>query len=74
MKEKHEYTIEDEIATEFVVDVITEAMKRFSITYNKVDDILTRLKYWDLFNDSGVTCVGAHEGIEPILKEIEEAL
>lgn len=74
MKEIYEYTVEDEIATNFVMDIIINAMQQFSITYAQVVEVLKQLRYWDMFNDTDVTVTGAHEGIEPVLKEIKGAL
>lgn len=68
------YTVEDEIATSYVVNIIEEAMTRYSISYGKVVEVLKKLRYWDLFNDTEVTTMGAHEGIEPILSSIKGAL
>lgn len=66
--------IKEEVATSFVIDIIESAMERFKIAYTDVYKVLKKLRYWEVFNDSEVTTVGAHEGIEPVLKEIETEL
>lgn len=66
--------IRERLATSFVIDIVEEAMKRFSITYEELDKVLRKMNYWEVFNDSEVTAVGAHDGIEPVLDEIEKEL
>lgn len=68
------YTLEDEIATDFIIDIIETTMKRFSITYDKVVTILKDLRYWNMFNESYIVTIGAHEGVEQVLVKIEEYL
>ena len=67
-------TVEVKIVLEFINDIIEEAMKRFQISFEVVSEILEQLGYWEIFTDIETTLVGAHEGIEPILKEIEPEL
>ena len=72
--EKYMYTTEDKVVTKFVIDIIETAIDRFQITYERVVEVLTELRYWELFNDTEVSVVGAHEGIEPVIKEMETLL
>ena len=72
--EKYMYTTEDKVVTKFVIDIIETAIDRFQITYERVVEVLTELRYWELFNDTEVSVVGAHEGIEPVIKVMETLL
>lgn len=63
-----------EVATEFVVDIVEEALSTYGISFDKLYDILDNMGYWEIFNDSEVTAVGAHMGTEEILREIGERL
>ena len=66
--------IVDRVATEFTIEIVEEALKRFNITYDKLDTILRDLGYWERLNDSEVAAVGAHYGIEPVMEDIAKAL
>ena len=66
--------IVQDVAISFITDIIFEAMKRFNIDFNTLNLILEKLNYWQVFNDNEATCVGAHEGIEPVLQRIKENL
>lgn len=68
------YKEEDSIVTEYVIDIIEEAKKRYNITFDKTVECLDTLGYWKLFDDTEITLIGAHEGIEPVLKNIEELI
>lgn len=70
----NDYTVEDIVATSFVIKIIEEAMKRFDTQYEAIVEVLKKLRYWEIFDDAEITTVGAHEGIEPVLKEIGELL
>jgi len=66
--------IANKVATEFVLEVINTAMSKYQVSFETVNTVLTELGLWEIFNDSEVTCVGAHEGIDDIIKEIGEKL
>ena len=66
--------IEEKVATSFVVEIIEEAMKKFNLTYDELNRVLKRMNYWELFNNSEITTVGAHYGVEYVLDKIEEEL
>lgn len=74
MSKKNMTENEEWIATSFVIEIIEEAMKKFNITYDELNRVLKRMNYWEKFNDSEVTTVGAHYGIEPVLDKIEKEL
>ena len=62
------------VAISFITEIIVESITRFNLTFDEVDEILTELGYWDVFIDDEVTCVGAHDGVEPVLQEIADYL
>lgn len=68
------YTEEDSIVTEYVINIIEEAMKRYNLSFDKTVECLDKLRYWELFNNTDITLVGAHDGIEPVLKDIKELI
>lgn len=59
------------VAVEFVCEVINTAMVRFNVDFDTIDKALSASGYWDLFDNIEVTCVGAHDGVEPVLEEIK---
>lgn len=64
----------EKVATSFVIEIIEEAMKKFNLTYDELNRVLKRMNYWELFNNSEITTVGAHYGVEYVLDKIEEEL
>lgn len=69
-----EFSEEDRIATRFMVDAIEEALKRYDISFNTLDDIFKKTGYWEVFNDTRVTLAAAHCGMEEIFEIIEREL
>lgn len=74
MNKKNMAENEEWVATSFVIEIIEEAMKKFNLTYDELNRVLKRMNYWELFNDSEITTVGAHYGFEYVLDKIEEEL
>lgn len=62
------------IAVDFVCEVIRRAIKEFNIDFNTVDKILDKSGYWELFNRIDIVCVGAHDGVEPVLQRLRSYL
>lgn len=60
------------IGVDFIVDVVSAATQEFNLTYDELNNILKDLRYWEVFNNLDLVCVGAHEGVRPILDEIRK--
>lgn len=73
-KTENRNNIIDEAATEFVLDVINSAMLKYGVPFEAVDSALIKLGLWDLFNDSEVTCAGAHNGNDAVVMKIGERI
>ena len=75
MKERNskEFSKEDRMAIRFIVDVIEEALKRYDISFNTLDEIFKKMGYWEIFNDNKATLALTHCGMEEIFKKIERA-
>lgn len=74
MAKRTRQEVANRVATEFTIEIVDEALKRFNITYDRLDTILKDLGYWERLNDSEVAAVGAHYGIEPVMEDIAKAL
>lgn len=44
-------------ANEFVIDIIEEAMQKFNLTYEKLEQILVESRYMEMFNDTELMIV-----------------
>lgn len=60
-------------ANEFAVQFIFELAEYYSITLEKVFDVLTEMNYWRVINDTDVCCELAHDGIQATLHDIEDS-
>lgn len=68
---QNNYSEADDIATEFMCDIITTAMSKYDITFDKLVEILVKIGYWEMFNDTNLMVVGAHHGMESVLEKVE---
>lgn len=59
-------------ANEFTIQLIFELAERYSITLEKVFEVLSEMNYWRVLNDTYVCCELAHDGIEATLNDIGE--
>lgn len=74
MIKKDSYEGDLELACGFITDIIEEAMNRFSLNFNTLSEVLKELGYWKLFDNIEVVCVGAYDGVEPVMQKIEKRL
>lgn len=59
-------------ANEFAIQLVFELAERYSITLEKVFEILSEMNYWRIINDTDVCCELAHDGIQATLTYIGE--
>lgn len=69
---------EDEVKLDvtvgFIVEIIDTAMSRFNLDFESVMRVLDELGYAKLFNNYDVMCVGAADGVEPVMRKFHEYL
>ncbi len=59
-------------ANEFTIQLVFELAEHYSITLEKVFEVLTEMNYWRVINDTEVCCILAHDGIQATLHDIED--
>lgn len=58
-------------ANEFAIKLVFELAEKYSITLERVFDILDKMNYWRVINDAEVCCELAHDGMQATLRDIE---
>lgn len=58
----------------FVVDMMYEISKKFSITIPDVIYVFDEMNYWNILNDDETCCLLAHDGVKATIKDLEEQL
>lgn len=74
MTEKKRKQIEYHVANEFLVDLLFAISKKYHISEARVVDIFDALNYWNVINDDRVCCVAAHDGVEAVIRELDEKI
>lgn len=64
----------ERVATEFVIEIVEEAMDRYNLTYEELEPILKKTGYLKKFDDTELMVTGAHHGTDEVMKGIGKDL
>lgn len=71
-RRRKRYSVDKQVSTVFYLEIIVSAIGKFSISYEEANKLMNKMGLYQLFKEQpDVTCCGAHEGVAPVLKEME---
>ena len=79
MRTNTKVKIENELMTEkmvnsFVTDIVYTCIEYFNISYDELARIFKKYGFFDKFNNTEVMVMGAHYGVNDIIKQLEDCL
>ena len=61
-------------ANEFSIQLIFAISEKYKITLDRAISLLDEIKYYRVINDDELCCLLAHDGVDSVLKEIEDKI
>ena len=61
-------------ANEFSIQLIFAISEKYKITLDRAISLLDEINYYRVINDDELCCLLAHDGVDSVLKEIEDKI